>query len=51
MTGAPPLGVAARRRAADLLLAARRTRRNNSDFAEMLDEFVYRDGEIVGHGD
>jgi len=26
-------------------------RRNDSNFAEMLDEFVYRDGDIVGHGD
>jgi hypothetical protein len=26
-------------------------RRNNEDFAEQVDEFLYRDGEIVGHGD
>ncbi len=26
-------------------------RRNNEDFAEQVDDFLYRDGEIVGHGD
>ena len=26
-------------------------RRNNEDFAEQIDEFLYRDGAIVGHGD
>jgi len=26
-------------------------RRNNEDFAEQIDDFLYRDGEIVGHGD
>ena len=26
-------------------------RRNSTDFAKMMDEFLYREGEIVGHGD
>ena len=26
-------------------------RRNSKDFAAMMDEFLYREGAIVGHGD
>lgn len=26
-------------------------RRNSTDFAEQVDAFLYRDGDIVGHGD